>query len=157
MTKARKIGAAEPWVGILLGWTFASSLLFLSTCRKDPTLEEAQKREATAQVEAYKSKIVLSQIGLAKGENYLGQIVYYVEGTVKNEGERIVQRIDLTFLFKDSLNQVVLKETRKAVDYKNKKGLESQKSINFQVGFDHLPHDWDHRIPEVQLTNVIFK
>jgi hypothetical protein len=157
MTKARKIRAAEPWVGILLGWAFASSLLFLSNCSKDPTLEEAQKREATAQVEAYKSKIVLSRIGLAKGENYLGQIVYYVEGTVKNEGERIVQRIDLTFLFKDSLNQVVLKETRKSVDYKNKKGLESQKSINFQVGFDHLPHDWDHRIPEIQLTNVIFK
>ncbi|PYV91416.1 MAG: hypothetical protein DMG05_07330 [Acidobacteria bacterium] len=113
MTKARKIGAAEPWVGILLGWTLASSLLFLSICSKDPTLEEAQKREGIAQVEAYKSKIVLSRIGLAKGENYLGQIVYYVEGTVKNEGERIVQRIDLTFLFKDSLNQVVLKETRK--------------------------------------------
>src|SRR5436309_164911 len=155
MTKARKIRTAEPWVGILLGWT--CSLLFLSTCRKDSTIEEMQKREATAQVEAYKSRIVLSEIGLAKGENYLGQIVYYVEGSAKNEGKRVVQRIDLTFLFKDSLNQVVLKETRKAVDYKNKKGLESQKAINFQVGFDRLPRDWDHRIPEVQLTNVIFK
>jgi len=155
MTKARKIRTAEPWVGILLGWT--CSLLFLSTCRKDSTIEEMQKREGIAQVEAYKSKIVLSRIGLAKGENYLGQIVYYVEGTVKNEGERIVQRIDLTFLFKDSLNQVVLKETRKAVDYKNKKGLESRKAINFQVGFDRLPRDWDHRIPEIQVANVIFK
>jgi len=157
MTKARKLRPAEPWVGILLVWIATSPWLFLSTCRKDATLEETQRQEATAQVEADKSRIVLSEIGLAKGENYLGQIVYYVEGSAKNEGERVVQRIDLTFLFKDSLNQVVLKETRKAVDYKNKKGLESRKAINFQVGFDRLPRDWDHRIPEIQVANVIFK
>jgi len=157
MTKARKIRTAEPWVSILLIWIFSSSLLFLLACSKNSTLEETQAREATAQTEAYKGKLVLSQIGLAKGENYLGQIVFYVEGSVKNEGDRVVQRIDLTFLFKDSLNQVVLKETRKAVDYKNKKGLESQKSINFQVGFDRLPRDWDHRIPEINVAKVIFK
>src|SRR5438552_16904039 len=111
MTKARKIRTAEPWVSILLIWIFSSSLLFLLACSKNSTLEETQAREATAQTEAYNGKLVLSQIGLAKGENYLGQIVFYVEGSVTNEGDRVVQRIDLTFLFKDSLNQVVFKET----------------------------------------------
>jgi len=157
MTKARKTRPAEASVKILLIWIFFSSLLFLWACRKNSTLEETQARDANAQAEAYKSKLVLSEIGLAKGENYLGQIVFYVEGSLKNEGERVVQRIELTFLFRDSLNQIVLKETRKAVDYKNKKGLESQKSINFQVGFDRLPRDWDHRVPEIQVASVIFK
>src|SRR5438046_1835726 len=103
MTKARKVRTAEPWVSTFLIWIFFSSLLFLLACREHSTLDETNAREATAQAEAYKSKLGLSQIGLAKGENYLGQIVYYVEGSVKNEGERVVLRIDMTFLFKDSL------------------------------------------------------
>ena len=109
-----------------------------------------------AEAESYKSKIELTHIGLAKGESFLGDHVYYIEGKVKNLGNRVVQRIELTFYFKDSLNQVVLKESRKALEYKGG-GLEPQQSNNFQVAFEHLPKDWNHIIPDVEVNKIVLK
>ena len=96
-------------------------------------------------------------MGLAKGESYLGNEVFYVEGVLKNNSSRAIQRVELLFLFKDSLNQVVLRETRKAVDYKGSKGLEPRKSATFQVAFDRLPKDWNYVVPDVQINNINFK
>ena len=76
---------------------------------------------------------------------------------MKNNGSRAIQRVELLFLFKDSLNQVVLREARKAVDYKGSKGLEPQKSTNFQVAFERLPKDWNYVVPDVQVSNLNFK
>jgi hypothetical protein len=131
-----------------------SSLILLSACAKGPPSSGVV---SPAQAETYKSQLELSHVGLAKGENYLGNEVFYVEGMLKNNSSRAIQRVELLFLFKDSLNQVVLKETRKAVDYKGSKGLEPQKSANFQVGFERLPRDWNYVVPEVQINNINFK
>src|SRR5262245_25136342 len=130
------------------------NLLLISSCGKTSNLSETA---SLAQAEAYKSQLALSHIGLAKGENYLGHEVFYVEGVVRNGGSRTVQRVELLFLFKDSLDQVVLKETRKAVDYKGSKGLEPEKSTNFQVAFERLPRDWNYVVPDVQISRIDFK
>jgi len=135
-----------------------SGLLLLSiACNRDPNSAETKGSGTEAQTEVYKGKIELSHVGLSKGENYLGDQVFYVEGALKNNGDRLVQRIELTFLFKDTLNQVVLRETRRAFDYKGNKGLEPLKSANFQIGFDRLPKDWNYRIPEVQISQLTLK
>jgi hypothetical protein len=133
------------------------SILLVSACTKGSQSGETSGAEQVAQTEAYKSQLELSHVGLAKGENYLGNEVFYVEGVVKNNGSRAIQRVELLFLFKDSLNQVVLREARKAVDYKGGKGLEPQKSTNFQVAFERLPKDWNYVVPDVQVSNLNFK
>ena len=106
---------------------------------------------------AYNGKIEISHLNLAKGESYLGDSVYFVEGEIKNNGDRIVQRVEVTLIFRDSLKQVVLKENRRALEYKASKGLEAQKSTNFQIGFDHLPKDWNNFLPEVQVSGVVLR
>ncbi len=135
--------------------TLLGLLFFASRCgASEPG---SQDPRTAAEAEAYKERIELTHVGLARGENYLGDTVYYVEGTIKNSGEKAIQRIDLTFLFKDSLNQVVLKEMRRALEYKGSRGLESQKTASFQVGFDRLPKDWNYVVPEVQITTISLK
>jgi hypothetical protein len=140
---------AETFPAILLGL-----LLLVSACGKGP---QSGGGAGPAQAETYKSQLELSHVGLAKGENYLGNKVFYVEGMLKNNSSRAIQRVELLFLFKDSLNQVVLRETRKAVDYKGSKGLEPQKSTNFQVAFERLPKDWNYVVPDVQINNINLK
>ncbi|MFN8007262.1 MAG: hypothetical protein U0V70_09615 [Terriglobia bacterium] len=108
-----------------------------------------------AEAESYKSKIELTHLGLAKGESFLGDHVYYVEGKVTNSGDRRVQRIELIFVFKDNLNQIVLRESRKAVEYKGGGGLGPKQTTNFQVAFDHLPKDWNHILPEIEVGNLV--
>jgi hypothetical protein len=132
---------AETFPAILLGL-----LLLISACGKG---SQSGGVASPAQAEAYKSQLELSHIGLAKGESYLCHEVFYVEGVVRNNGTRAIQRVEVLFLFKDSLNQVVLRETRKHVDYKGGKGLEPQKSTNFQVAFERLPKDWNYVVPDV--------
>jgi hypothetical protein len=117
----------------------------------------ATEEQSSLAAEAYKAKIELSKIGLAKGENYLGDEVFYVEGSLTNAGEKVVQRVDLTFFFRDSLNQVVLKESRKAVEFKGARGLDPQKTTRFQVAFDHLPKDWNYVLPQIEVSQVSLK
>jgi hypothetical protein len=141
-------------VEFLAVWTVL--LLIAAGCWSKGAGGEGSVQNA-AEAEAYKNKIEVSNIGLAKGENYLGGEVYYVEGSLKNAGHRVIQRVELTFLFKDSLNQVVLRDSRKSVDYKRGGGLEPDKSTRFQVAFDHLPNDWNYVIPEVHVSHVALK
>ena len=123
-------------------------------CRGSSSNQSSQAGKTAAEAEAYKSMIEVSKVGLAKGENYLGSEVFYVEGSLKNTGNRVVQRVEITFLFKDSLKQVVLKESRKAVEYKGARGLDADKSTRFQVAFDHLPKDWNYILPDIEVSQV---
>lgn len=129
----------------------------LNGCRGGASSQKSQTGTTTAEAEAYKSKIEVSKLGLAKGENYLGSEVFYVEGSLKNTGDRVVQRVEITFLFKDSLKQVVLKESRKALEYKGARGLDTDKSTRFQVAFDHLPKDWNYVLPDIEVSQVTLK
>jgi hypothetical protein len=133
------------------------TLMVMIACTQKPWAGRAGNGTVTSHDSAYQSRIEISHLNLAKGESYLGDSVYFVEGEIKNSGDRIVQRVELTLTFRDSLKQVVLKETRRALEYKTSKGLEVQKTAKFQIGFDHLPKDWNNFLPEVQVTGVVLR
>jgi hypothetical protein len=132
-------------------------LIAMAGCSGNSSSRSSQAGQNALEAEAYKSKIEVSKVGLAKGENYLGSDVFYVEGSLKNIGNRVVQRVEITFLFKDSLKQVVLKESRKALEYKGTRGLEADKSTRFQVAFDHLPKEWNYVVPDLEVSQVTLK
>ena len=133
------------------------ALIVMIACDQKPWAGRSRNGTVAGYDSAYLGKIEISHLNLAKGESYLGDSVYFVEGEIKNSGDRIVQRVELTLTFRDSLKQVVLKETRRALDYKTSKGLEVQKTAKFQIGFDHLPKDWNNFLPEVQVTGVVIR
>lgn len=110
--------------------------------------------ETVAREEAYREQVALSSLGLAKGENFLGDEIFYVEGTLTNGGESTIRKVELTFRFKDSLDQVVLKEARTALEYRGKRGIAPQKAAEFQVAFENLPRDWNYVVPEVQVSGI---
>ena len=140
----------------LLGAAFVLST-FLVGCGRDSSNQTSQAAQNVIEAEAYKSKIEVSKVGLAKGENYLGSEVFYVEGSLRNMGNRVVQRVEIMFLFRDSLKQVVLKESRKALEYKGTRGLEADKTTRFQVAFDHLPKEWNYILPDLEVSQVTLK
>jgi hypothetical protein len=131
--------------------------MFMIACNQKPWAGRAGNGTVAGYDSTYQGRIEISHLNLAKGESYLGDSVYFVEGEIKNSGDRIVQRVELTLTFRDSLKQVVLKETRRALEYKASKGLEVQKTAKFQIGFDHLPRDWNNFLPEVRVTGVVIR
>ena len=149
--RSRKFRLVGRFVGLMV------MLLALAACTRKPGAGDEKSGLAGVYDTAYKTNLEVSHVGLAKGESYLGDSVYFVDGEIRNTGERIVQRVDLTLIFRDSLHQVVLKETRRALEYKASIGLSPQKTAKFQIGFDHLPKDWNHVVPEVQVGGVTLR
>jgi hypothetical protein len=140
-----------------LGFALLFSVLALFTgCGKGST-QVTPTPEQIAQAEAYKGKIELSKLGLARGENYLGDAVYYVQGKIKNAGDKPVQQVELTFKFKSLQNQAASEQTRKALNYKGGGNLAPQSSTDFQVGFEKLPPNWNYSLPEVVVAKVVFR
>jgi hypothetical protein len=142
---------------VMLLIVVVSFSFLLLNCNKAPVSLQQGAAEKAAQAAAYKNQIEISHIGIARGENYLGDAVYYVQGKIKNSGNKAIQRVELTFQFRDSLGQVVLKDTRRALDYKGGGKLEAQASSEFQVGFEKLPKDWNYVIPQVEVASVILQ
>jgi hypothetical protein len=157
MSEFQLLGFRKRLIALLIFVWLVCGLLIVGACSRKPATGTAGNGVSGNYDPAYKSKVEIVRLGLAKGENYLGDSVHFVEGEIKNNGERIIQRIDLTLTFRDSLNQIVLKETRHALDYKTSKGLDPQKSAKFQVGFDHLPKDWNYMMPEVEISGVVLR
>ena len=131
------------------------TVFFMISCQDLSSPQNSQ--EKVINEEAYHTQVVLSNLGLAKGENFLGHNIFYVEGIISNNGTQIIKRIDLTFLFKNSSNQIVFQETRKALQYRGKRGIQPENQANFQVAFENLPKDWNYLIPKVQIARITFQ
>lgn len=110
--------------------------------------------ERAAREEAYRDQVTLSGLELSKVENFLGDEVFYVEGSLTNDGKDTVRKVELTFLFKDTLGQVVLREARTALEYRGMRGIAPQQVAEFQVAFENLPRDWNFVVPEVQVSGI---
>ena len=143
---------ATPRFMVFLG----SILLWAAAGCGDSSRPQADP-ESAAREEAYRGRVTLSGLGLAKVENFLGDEVIYVKGSLTNDGEATIRRVELTFLFKDSLDQVVLKEARTALEYRGKRGIAPQQVAEFQVAFENLPRDWIYGVPEVQVSGIVLR
>lgn len=128
-----------------------------AACGGKPAGSGDNSPEMAALAAAYKAKIKLTHLGLARGENYLGDTVYYVQGKAKNLGDKPVQQLELFFKFSDYQNRVLSEETRLALNYKGGGNLAPQAISEFQVGFEKLPVNWNYALPEVSVSKVVFR
>ena len=92
---------------------------------------------------------------MSRAENFVHQEVTMLSGDVGNAGDRALQQIEVTVEFHDSLNQVVLRETRHVLGTATGTlGPGQQRS--FVLSFERLPAVWDGRTPTVRVTGLKF-
>jgi hypothetical protein len=103
--------------------------------------------------QSYAAKIQLLGMKMSRAANFLNQEVTYLSGVVKNQGERRVREIEVTLEFRDALNQVVLRETRRVVGPRAAP-LGPGESRPFQFSFDHVPADWNVQLPAIRITGL---
>ena len=116
----------------------------------------------------YASNVTLSDIKMSAAENFVGASVTYIDGTVTNAGDKTVTQATIHIVFKNSLAQVaqiedmplrVLQTTGPypdAIDLRQSP-LPPGKSEQFRLTFEHVTQDWDHQLPELQVTDVSVK
>jgi hypothetical protein len=103
--------------------------------------------------QAYVPRIEIGSFEMSRAANFLNQEVTYLSGQVANRGDRRVREIEVTIEFRDALNQVVLRDTRRLLGrISDPLALGEQRS--FRVSFDHVPADWNVQIPAVRITGL---
>jgi len=116
---------------------------------------EAGRLPFAAAEQAYAPRITFGNYSMSRAENFVHQEVTMLSGEVLNAGDRALLQIEVTVEFHDSLNQVVLRETRRVLGTgTGPLGPGQQRS--FVLSFEHLPATWDGRTPAVRVTGLKF-
>jgi hypothetical protein len=90
---------------------------------------------------------------MSRAANFLNQEVTYLSGTVANQGDRGVREIEVTIEFRDTLNQVVLRDARRLLGKVGGR-LAPGERRDFRIAFDHVPADWNVQMPSVRIGGL---
>jgi hypothetical protein len=113
----------------------------------------------------YLAKLELSNLRMAKAENYAGGSVTYVEGTLTNTGDKKVTAATVQVTFKNYLGQISQKETVPVtvvtnnpayVDYGtlDRAPLAPGQRRGFRLTLEYVTPDWDGQVPQVKVVSV---
>jgi hypothetical protein len=138
---------------VILAGIGAYFFLFKSPSRAPAS--KAVQLPFDAQERAYAPSLRLNNFAMKKAENFLNQEVKIVEGDVLNAGNRTVLAADATIEFRDSLNQIALKETRPLFP-PSSEGLKPGQVAHFEISFDHVPNSWNYQMPSVTVCGLTF-
>jgi hypothetical protein len=128
----------------------------------------ATQRQAEALPPPEASAIQLSDLKLATAQNFVGASVTYVEGKVANNGSKTLSHAVVEVTFRNSLNEVVQRETVPLMVLETRPGysdavdlsaapLAPRDSRPFRLTFEHVSADWAQSMPELKIVNVTTK
>ena len=124
----------------------------------------------SAAADPYAAKLQISNPRVSAAENYVGGTVTYLDATITNTGDKELTGADMDLVFKNTMNQVVQKETlplrvlvaNQMAGYPDLVDLSRSpiapgQSKNVRMTLEHISADWDQAAPEMRLTNLKLK
>jgi hypothetical protein len=126
--------------------------------------------QGRAVVDPYTAKLQISDAKASQAENYVGGTVTYLDATITNTGDKALVGGDMSMVFKNTLNEIVQKETLPLrvivpnplagypdlVDL-NKSPIGPGQSKTVRMTLEHISADWNQAPPEMQLVNLKLK
>ena len=109
----------------------------------------------TAEAKAYLEQISVTDAKMSAADNPLGNRLTYLDARVVNHGTRTVTRLDLQLEFVDTLNQVVLRQTVRAIT-PDMPALKAAETRNIHLTFEHMPAEWNQAPPAITPVYVAF-
>jgi hypothetical protein len=97
--------------------------------------------------------IYFHDIALSEATNMLNQNFTYVNGVLSDDGTDTVKEVEVTIEFKNSMNQVGLRETRKLLG-PGAAPLLAGDHRDFSVTLEAVPSDWNHEYPSIRITGL---
>jgi hypothetical protein len=119
--------------------------------RNSASLQETVNVKMSPAEQEYAKSIEIGNIALSRAENFLHQEVTILNGEVYNGGTQPVLRLSLTTEFLDSMNQVVLRETRGVVGNPGT-ALAPGERRAFEISFEHVSSAWNMQAPAVHVS-----
>jgi uncharacterized protein YpmB len=119
-----------------------------------------------ARIDPYAANLQFSDLHLSKAENFVGGEVTYVGGKISNTGSQTVVQTQVEILFRNSMGEVVQKETqalrvaqtelgnRDYVTLSPTAPLTPNQTRDFRFVFEHVSADWNQGYPELRVTST---
>lgn len=104
--------------------------------------------------QAYAPKIRFENLEMHRAANFLGQEVTYLFGNIINEGDRPVREVEISFVFRNLDNEVVLRDTQTLFGPRAAP-LPPGASREIQVGWEVMPASWNQHVPEMRITGLL--
>jgi hypothetical protein len=127
------------------------------------------KQPAPPAVAPYAENLSISDLKLSAAENFVGGSVNYLEGKITNAGPKTVTAAAVEAIFRNSLGQVVQRESQPLMLYHTGLAgfpdvaplgaapLTPNQTRDFRLTFEHISADWDRGYPELRLTQITAK
>ena len=103
-----------PWLGLGIGFVLIVCIIGFLIYSSRTSDTRAIPRPAVMQAgtaDPYAANLAISDVNMSAAENMLGGEVTYIEGNVKNIGDKTVTGATVEVTFKNSLGQVVQRQT----------------------------------------------
>jgi hypothetical protein len=139
---------------IIVAILVAVIVLVVKHTRTAPVAEVKLPYGAAEQ--AYSDRIHFDDIKLAHATNFLNQDFTYVAGTVANMGDKDIKAIQVQIEFRDTLDQVVLRENESLIP-PDAEPIPAGQRRDFQVTLEHLSEEWNHQYPSIRVTGLVLE
>ena len=143
-------------VGVIAGGVFCAAVLVGLFLLVRMQSQPAGSPPIAPEVEAYLPHLAVGELRLSAEENFLRQQVVYLDGQIANRGERTVRQLAVRVYFRDSLNQVILREDQDVIrpGRPGSTPLPPGETREFRLLFDHIPDAWNRQLPQFQLVSM---
>lgn len=106
--------------------------------------------------QVYAPKVKFENLKMSRFANMLDQEVTYLAGDVENQGNRTIVNLQVTVEFRNAQNQVVLRQTTKALG-ERPVPIPPGGRRPFRIGFENVPSDWNVQYPNIQVTGLVLR
>ena len=126
-----------------LGWWWAG---------RAPASNEAPPITAEAKEYVRNGNLALGGVEMKATANYTGAAIIEITGNITNKGSRTLDRVELSCVFYDSMNQVVFRERVPIV----RRALKPGETSAFRLPFEGLPDSWNKQMPQLVIAQIVF-
>lgn len=142
-----------PWVLGAACALLAAGLIAWLEFGPKPVVQEAP---LTDEARLYIQNLALNDVNMNAKLNYFGQKAVDIEGKITNKGDRPLEVVEVTCVFRDYANQILSRE-RLAIVSKRMGGLNPGETKPFHLLFDNAPEGWNQQMPQLVIAAIDFR
>ncbi|HUN88160.1 MAG TPA: hypothetical protein VMU28_05190 [Terriglobales bacterium] len=113
----------------------------------------------------YAANLRVMDVHASQAQNFAGASVYYLEGQVANTGAKTVTAATVEAVFRNSLGEVVDRQTQPLTILQQRPGYTDSVSLGqhpltanmqdqFRLTFEHISADWNQGVPELRFIHI---
>jgi len=130
------------------------AVMFLLSRDTGPAAPPPERLPIADADRTYAAKISFANIRMARATNMLNHEITYISGVMQNTGDRTIANLEVAVEFRNSMDQVVLREFQRPLGWSQPAPLPPGQSREFTFTFESVPADWNVQYPRFTVTGL---